>query len=157
MKNSGWERCVSDLKMKSEVRPSTVTLMAALQPHLSPDLHSELSRQNRKTENSDTAIDKQTSEGVPVQNGVNSPSSNSTSQQANVVSSLDSSSLIKANPSPQGTPLHTTFSGTQNFTPSTRISALNMVGDLLRKVGVSGNSCYALFASVHGSITISGS
>ena len=47
-----------------------------------------------------------------------------------------SSPLIKAKPSPQGTPLHTTFSGTQNFTPSTRISALNMVGDLLRKVGV---------------------
>jgi hypothetical protein len=33
-----------------------------------------------------------------------------------------------------GTP-RTAFTGIQNYTPSTRISALNMVGDLLRKVG----------------------
>lgn len=73
-------------------------------------------------------------EGTLVQNGANLTSGNSSSQHPNVV---NTSALIKANPSPQGTPLHTTFSGTQNFTPSTRISALNMVGDLLRKVGVS--------------------
>lgn len=55
---------------------------------------------------------------------------------------METSPLIKANPSPQGTPMHTTFAGTQRFTPSTRISALNMVGDLLRKVGV--RTCYSL-------------
>eukprot|EP00731_Ephydatia_muelleri_P028446 Em0020g90a len=43
--------------------------------------------------------------------------------------------VIKVNTTPEGTPLHTSFAGTQNFTPSTRVSALNMVGDLLRKVG----------------------
>lgn len=48
-----------------------------------------------------------------------------------------SSTLIKVTTTPQGTPQHATFTGTQNYTPSTRISALNMVGDLLRKVGVS--------------------
>lgn len=99
------------------------------------DLHSEMSRQNRKgTEN---AMEKHVStEGAPVtQNGEVNPASRiSTSQRTSIV---NTSTLIKANPSPQGTPLHTTFSGTQNFTPSTRISALNMVGDLLRKVGVS--------------------
>lgn len=101
------------------------------------DLHSELSRQNRKA-NDDGVLEKQVAvEGGPVQNGANLAFSSSTSQHTNVVSSVESSYLIKANPSPQGTPLHTTFSGTQNFTPSTRISALNMVGDLLRKVGVS--------------------
>lgn len=79
-------------------------------------------------------------EGVAAtQNGEPNPASvGSTSQHPNIANTMDSSALIKANPSPQGTPLHTTFSGTQNFTPSTRISALNMVGDLLRKVGVSG-------------------
>jgi len=106
--------------------------------HFPSDLHAELSRQNRKQNTNNVAPERQTpSEGQPVINGANPSSSGSTSQHSNVVSSLDSSTLIKANPSPQGTPLHTTFSGTQNFTPSTRISALNMVGDLLRKVGVS--------------------
>ena len=73
---------------------------------------------------------------------------NSSSQHTNVVSSP---ALIKANPSPQGTPMHTTFSGTQNFTPSTRISALNMVGDLLRKVGVSHSmqDAYYMIESTH--------
>lgn len=98
-----------------------------------------MSRQDRKqnTSNHETAIEKHVSaEGSAVtHNGEANPASNSfTSQHANLV---NASTLIKANPSPQGTPLHTTFSGTQNFTPSTRISALNMVGDLLRKVGVS--------------------
>ncbi len=104
------------------------------------DLHSELSRQNRKqnASSSDSVVEKRAAPegGVPMQNGANPATSISTSQHSNLVSTVDSSALIKANPSPQGTPLHTTFSGTQNFTPSTRISALNMVGDLLRKVGV---------------------
>lgn len=102
------------------------------------DLHSELSRQNRKQNTgSENTMERQVyTEGTAVQNGdSNLPSSSFTSQQANMANAMDSSPLIKANPSPQGTPLHTTFSGTQNFTPSTRISALNMVGDLLRKVG----------------------
>lgn len=103
------------------------------------DLHSELSRQNRKQNADDGTTEKQATPegGGPVQNGANPVTSVPTSQHSNPVSTVDSSALIKANPSPQGTPLHTTFSGTQNFTPSTRISALNMVGDLLRKVGVS--------------------
>lgn len=91
------------------------------------DLHSELSRQNRKQneqpdlEGGRTGDLNMTSISTPVAH----PST----------TSIETSPLIKANPTPQGTPLHTTFSGTQNFTPSTRISALNMVGDLLRKVG----------------------
>ena len=110
------------------------------------DLHSELSRQNRKqnTSNNDNVIGKQAPEGVTVQNGANPTTSTSTSQHSNLSSTVDPSALIKANPSPQGTPLHTTFSGTQNFTPSTRISALNMVGDLLRKVGVRLHADYRL-------------
>lgn len=102
------------------------------------DLHSELSRQDQKgTSSNENAMEKHVSaEGsAAMQNGEASPAA--MSQHAHIVNTLDSSTLIKANPSPQGTPLHTTFSGTQNFTPSTRISALNMVGDLLRKVGVS--------------------
>jgi hypothetical protein len=112
------------------------------------DLHSELSRQDRKQGTSyENNQEKQVSaEGVVVvHNGeLSATSSGSASQQAHVA---NSSPLIKANPSPQGTPMHTTFSGTQNFTPSTRISALNMVGDLLRKVGVShlaSGGCWSL-------------
>lgn len=97
------------------------------------DLHSELSRQDRKQNAShENAREKQVpAEGVAViHNGKANPVS---STQHTTIP--NSSPLIKANPSPQGTPMHTTFAGTQNFTPSTRISALNMVGDLLRKVG----------------------
>ena len=101
------------------------------------DLHSELSRQNRKQDPSgnESVVDKQVAVEGALQNGANLTSASSTSQHSTVPNTP--SALIKANPSPQGTPLHTTFSGTQNFTPSTRISALNMVGELLRKVGVS--------------------
>lgn len=97
------------------------------------DLHAEISRQSRKqnTTNEEKLV---SAEGVAAtQNGEANLAP--ASQHANLMNTLESSPLIKANPSPQGTPLHTTFSGTQNFTPSTRISALNMVGDLLRKVG----------------------
>ena len=128
-------------RLKDEVRGNKVIdiVICILTPSTA-DLHSELSRQNRKQNTgSENTMERQVyAEGAAVQNGdSNLPSSSLTSQQANVVNAMDSSPLIKANPSPQGTPLHTTFSGTQNFTPSTRISALNMVGDLLRKVGVS--------------------
>lgn len=100
------------------------------------DLHSELSRQDRKQNSSnENSREKQISvEGAAVMHNGDANVVNSSSQHTNVA---NSPALIKANPSPQGTPMHTTFSGTQNFTPSTRISALNMVGDLLRKVGVS--------------------
>lgn len=121
-------------RLKDEVRGTVVLVVMDMSyVTLILDLHSELSRQSR-TQNS-ANNDSKLVEGGPVQNGANLASSSSTSQH--VVSTRDSLTLIKANPSPQGTPLHTTFSGTQNFTPSTRISALNMVGDLLRKVGVS--------------------
>ena len=108
-----------------------------------PDLHAEMTRNNRKK--------KQTTMGLPSQvtsaenQGVGSegvahpstPLNQSHHQEPNTPTvPMDTSPLIKANPSPQGTPMHTTFTGTQRFTPSTRISALNMVGDLLRKVGV---------------------
>ena len=115
------------------------------------DLHAELSRQNRKQVSGggahveQSSVDKSLGEGVALHTAHNGamPTASTgevTFQQltgpGGAESSLDSS-LIKAKPSPQGTPLHTTFTGTQSFTPSTRISALNMVGDLLRKVGVS--------------------
>ena len=104
-------------------------------PNWITDLHSELSRQNRKqnkTLNAGSGDSRATDE-TPVSH---SKSSSQHHQSSPAQVQLGSSSLIKSNPSPQGTPLHTTFSGTQHFTPSTRISALNMVGDLLRKVGV---------------------
>lgn len=86
------------------------------------DLHAELSRQNKKR----TPQQSEQSSAPP-------PSLHTTPQAP--PTTIEASPLIKANPSPEGTPIHTTFVGTQNFTPSTRISALNMVGDLLRKVG----------------------
>ncbi len=107
-------------------------------------MHSELSRQNGKHNSGSGSVesnaDKSQGENVPLHNGgvPTASSGEVTAQQLTGSNSISlDSSLIKAKPSPQGTPLHTTFSGTQSFTPSTRISALNMVGDLLRKVGVS--------------------
>ncbi|XP_064406535.1 nuclear distribution protein nudE-like 1 [Halichondria panicea] len=82
------------------------------------DLHAEMSRENKKR--------------TPTSGSTPLPSVTATHT---VPTTIRESPLIKANPSPEGTPLHTTFVGSQNFTPSTRISALNMVGDLLRKVG----------------------
>jgi len=127
------------------------------------DLHAELSRQNRKHDSGggganveQMGVDKPLGEGVALHNAHNgamttSSSGEVTAQQligpGGAESSLDSP-LIKAKPSPQGTPLHTTFTGTQSFTPSTRISALNMVGDLLRKVGVSPRLQYLSCASM---------
>lgn len=98
--------------------------------HLPLDLHDELGKQTRnRTPHNQAGVD---------QCSVPTPVTQPPSQQSLTPSStLDTSPLIKANPSSHGTPLHTTFAGTQNFTPSTKISALNMVGDLLRKVGVS--------------------
>ena len=91
-----------------------------------PDLHSELSRKNTTPENEGVET---SAEPMVTSNSIPSTHPSTTSFQH--------TPLIRTNKTPQGTPLHTTFSGTQNFTPSTRISALNMVGDLLRKVGVS--------------------
>lgn len=136
-------------RLKDEVRGTYCLHDLGCGDAFSLDLHSELSRQDRKTGSDNTIEKKQApSEGLPMQNGANPSSSGSTSQHSNVVSS---STLIKSNPSPQGTPLHTTFSGTQNFTPSTRISALNMVGDLLRKVGVSSFICFPCMPHPHSS------
>ena len=114
---------------------------------LCSDLHAELSRQDRKDNVSisgsgEPGVDKLLGEGVALHNGgiPTASSGEVTAQQfigPGAMATTLNSSLIKAKPSPQGTPLHTTFTGTQTFTPSTRISALNMVGDLLRKVGVS--------------------
>ena len=107
------------------------------------DLHAELTRQNKKKNQKMVGLPSQVASSdnhgvgpetpthsAPPLNQAHPPDSNT------VPVPMDTSPLIKANPSPQGTPLHTTFTGTQRFTPSTRISALNMVGDLLRKVGV---------------------
>lgn len=145
MKSSDWMKCVRDLKMKWEVGYSqSVLYMFPWQLYgISTDLHAELTRQNKKK--NQTLLGRlsnvTTSEG---QGADSSPHITTPSNQTHhpdvstpAVPMETSSPLIKANPSPQGTPLHTTFTGTQRFTPSTRISALNMVGDLLRKVGVS--------------------
>lgn len=96
------------------------------------DLHSELSRQNRKS--SQTTPQQGTPPTEPVAEEPMVTSSSTPHAQPSTTS-IETSPLIRASTTPRGTPLHTTFSGTQNFTPSTRISALNMVGDLLRKVG----------------------
>lgn len=122
MKSSDLLKCVNVLKMKSEVSIQVGVTSAYFVS--STDLHAEMSRQNKKKA---PAATDQTSTTLP--SVYSTPSAPSTT--------LEPSPLIKANPSPEGTPMHTTFVGTQNFTPSTRISALNMVGDLLRKVGVS--------------------
>lgn len=128
-----WPHCSNLTLLHSE--PSLMCSQSKYRCIFSVDLHAEISRQSRKqnTTNEEKLV---SAEGVAAtQNGEANLAP--ASQHANLMNTLESSPLIKANPSPQGTPLHTTFSGTQNFTPSTRISALNMVGDLLRKVGVS--------------------
>jgi hypothetical protein len=120
------------------------------------DLHAELTRHNRKkqgggivglsspqqqvTTSGSSAGGRENSTGV-ISEGTQHNTTQPTNQHAPHDPTappipMETSPLIKANPSPQGTPMHTTFAGTQRFTPSTRISALNMVGDLLRKVGV---------------------
>ena len=108
------------------------------------DLHAELTRQNKKK--NQTAVGRPSHVTSGDQQGVGPEGTSHMTTPLHQAHQPDpstpaipmetSSPLIKANPSPHGTPLHTTFAGTQRFTPSTRISALNMVGDLLRKVGV---------------------
>ena len=114
------------------------------------DLHAELTRQNRKKNQGGGLVGLSpqqvtSSSGGENIGGISEGTQHNTTQPTNQHAPQDptappipmeTSPLIKANPSPQGTPMHTTFAGTQRFTPSTRISALNMVGDLLRKVGV---------------------
>lgn len=125
-------------RLKDEVRGELASSIIAISfiensnvCPFNPDLHAELSRQNR---NGTPHTQAEQSSAPP-------PISHAPTQHPPAPTNLDTSPLIKANPSPHGTPLHTTFAGTQNFTPSTRISALNMVGDLLRKVGVSIYIC----------------
>lgn len=111
------------------------------------DLHAELTRQNRKKNQTVVGPSSHVVSGDSLgaepegSSHAVAPSSQPVQQDhSSAAVPMETSTLIKANPSPQGTPMHTTFAGTQRFTPSTRISALNMVGDLLRKVGVS-SSC----------------
>ncbi len=113
-------------RLKDEVRGECeITLLIVCYECLHTDLHAEMSRENKKR----TPTSESNSTPLPSVTATHNTVPPTTTRE---------SPLIKANPSPEGTPLHTTFVGTQNFTPSTRISALNMVGDLLRKVGVSG-------------------
>ena len=119
--------------------------------YCSLDLHAELTRQNRKKKQGGGLVGlssqqvTSSSGGGENTGGISDGTQHNTTQPTNQHAPhdptappvpMETSPLIKANPSPQGTPMHTTFAGTQRFTPSTRISALNMVGDLLRKVGV---------------------
>lgn len=108
-----------------------------------------MTRNNRKKKQTVTGLPSQVTSGdnqAAGSEGLPHPTTpmNQTHQQepGTPTVPMDTSPLIKANPSPQGTPMHTTFTGTQRFTPSTRISALNMVGDLLRKVGVRLIVCF---------------
>ncbi len=125
------------------------------------DLHAEMTRHNRKKQGGgivglSSPQQQVTTSGSSAGGGENSTGAISEGTQHNTTQPtnqhaphdptappipMETSPLIKANPSPQGTPMHTTFAGTQRFTPSTRISALNMVGDLLRKVGVCAAYC----------------
>ena len=116
------------------------------------DLHAELTRQNKKKNQTTVGRPSQVTSGDHQGVGPEGTSQVTTPlHQAHqpdpntpAIPMETSSPLIKANPSPHGTPLHTTFAGTQRFTPSTRISALNMVGDLLRKVGVRNTSSHKM-------------
>ena len=96
-----------------------------------PDLHADLGQQSQGR--SKMSGDHLTLPSVTEAE----PTALTSSVAGSPAANIETSPLIKATPSPKGTPMRTAFTGTQNFTPSTRISALNMVGDLLRKVGVS--------------------
>lgn len=152
MRNNVSMKCVKDWKMKCGVSINYHADVAHL-PRLclvcTIDLHAELTRHNRKKQGGLVGLSTQpaassnaggenigaTAEGIS-HNTIQPTNQHVAHDPATPSVPMETSPLIKANPSPQGTPLHTTFAGTQRFTPSTRISALNMVGDLLRKVGV---------------------
>ena len=143
-------------RLKDEVRGKPIcwcSTIALLICHVCTlDLHAELTRHNRKKQGggivglSPQQVTSNSSGGGGDNTGtISEGTQQNTTQPTNQHAPhdptappipMETSPLIKANPSPQGTPMHTTFAGTQRFTPSTRISALNMVGDLLRKVGV---------------------
>ena len=56
------------------------------------------------------------------------------SQPSTISVGIPTSPMMRATPT--GTPTHAAIPQPQPITPSARISALNMVGELLRKVGV---------------------
>ncbi len=144
--NEMCQRLKDEVRGKPVCRCGTFTVLTAA-IHL--DLHAELTRQNRKKNQGGGLVGLShqqvtSSTGGENTGGISEGMQHNTTQPTNQHAAhdapsvpMETSPLIKANPSPQGTPMHTTFAGTQRFTPSTRISALNMVGDLLRKVGVS--------------------
>lgn len=105
------------------------------------ELHSELNRKHRRTcsdeglEQPNSAPNEEPATSavpstprIPPSPGALSPSSPHIPPPSALIRTRNNK-LTEA-----GTP-RTAFTGIQNYTPSTRISALNMVGDLLRKVG----------------------
>jgi peptidoglycan hydrolase CwlO-like protein len=105
------------------------------------ELRSELNRKHRRAGSDEGA---EQSGSAPQEEPASSAappriatSSSSTSHPHTPSTTTSPSPLIHTHTNPStepGTP-RTAFTGIQNYTPSTRISALNMVGDLLRKVG----------------------